>query len=210
MKLYMVPAAPNPTKVMLYIAEREALGVQMNIEQVVVNTLKGRHREAEHLARNPFGTLPVLELDNGRYLIESLAIIAYLEELFPEKPLLGEDIETRALCRDLERVIDLRLATPLAQYVHLVNSPLGLPPDPVAAEKIEADLPPVMGYLENLLSDGRRLLMGEQVSVADCTLAAALQFIRFGKLEVLQGYPALQQWDAHYRRRAAAQSVLKF
>ena len=54
MKLYMVPLAPNPTKVMLYIAEREELGVQMNIEQIVVNTVKGRHREPEHLARNPF------------------------------------------------------------------------------------------------------------------------------------------------------------
>ena len=39
MKLYMVPAAPNPTKVMLYIAEREALGTEMNIEQIVVNTV---------------------------------------------------------------------------------------------------------------------------------------------------------------------------
>ena len=210
MKLYMVPAAPNPTKVMLYIAERESLGVQMNIEQVVVNTLKGRHKEDEHLARNPFGTLPVLELDSGRYLIESLAIIAYLEDRFPEHPLLGEDIETKALCRDLERVIDIRLATPLAQYVHLVNSPFGLPPDPIGAKKIEENLPAVMDYLETLLSDGRQLLMGEQVSVADCTLAAALQFVRFAKLDVLQGYPALQRWDASYRERPAARSVLRF
>ena len=44
MKLYMVPAAPNPTKVMLYIAEREAAGAVLPVEQVVVNTLKGRHK----------------------------------------------------------------------------------------------------------------------------------------------------------------------
>ena len=67
-KLYMVPLAPNPTKVMLYIAEREALGTALPIEQIVVNTLKGRHREPEHIARNPFGTLPVLELDDGSLL----------------------------------------------------------------------------------------------------------------------------------------------
>ena len=36
MKLYMVPAAPNPTKVMLYVAEREALGTEMNIEQLLL------------------------------------------------------------------------------------------------------------------------------------------------------------------------------
>ena len=78
MRLYMVPAAPNPTKVMLYIAEREASGGALPIEQIVVNTLKGRHREPEHLARNPFGTLPVLELADGRYLLESLSIIRFL------------------------------------------------------------------------------------------------------------------------------------
>ena len=82
MKLYMVPLAPNPTKVMLYIAEREELGTQMDIEQIMVNTLKGKHREPEHLARNPFGTLPVLELDDGSYLIESLGIMNYLEEKY--------------------------------------------------------------------------------------------------------------------------------
>ena len=85
MKLYMVPLAPNPTKVMLYIAERESAGTDMGIEQVFVNTLKGRHREPEHLARNPFGTLPVLELEDGSHLVESLSIIEYLEEVKPEQ-----------------------------------------------------------------------------------------------------------------------------
>ena len=89
MKLYMEPLAPNPTKVMLYIAEREAAGAALGIEQVVVNTLKGRHREPAHLARNPFGTLPVLELDDGSHLIESLTIIEYLEEQFPDGALMG-------------------------------------------------------------------------------------------------------------------------
>ena len=65
MKLYMVPLAPNPTKVMLYIAEREQLGTNMHIEQIVVNTVKGRHKEPEHLARNPFGPVPTLELDDS-------------------------------------------------------------------------------------------------------------------------------------------------
>ena len=89
MKLYMVPLAPNPTKVMLYIAERAELNVDMNIEQIVVNTVKGRHKEPEHLARNPFGTVPALELDDGTYLVESLAIIQYLEQKFPDAVFTG-------------------------------------------------------------------------------------------------------------------------
>ena len=80
MKLYMVPLAPNPTKVMLYIAEREQEGLDMGIEQIVVNTVKGRHKEPEHLARNPFGTVPALEMDDGSFIVESRAIIGYFED----------------------------------------------------------------------------------------------------------------------------------
>ena len=49
MKLYKVALAPNPTKVMLYIAEREQLGTEMGLEQITVNTVKGHQRQPEHL-----------------------------------------------------------------------------------------------------------------------------------------------------------------
>jgi glutathione S-transferase len=210
MKLYMVPAAPNPTKVMLYIAEREALGVQMNIEQILVNTLKGRQREPEHLARNPFGTLPVLEMDDGSFLKESLAIICYLEERFADHPLFGDTIEARAHGRDLERIVETKVALPMSRYVHATNSPLGLPKDPQTAAEIAAALPKALGYLEDLLADGRALLAGNQVSVADCTLQSGFQFARFGKAHLLGDYPNLAAWDERYRARPAAQAVLKF
>lgn len=210
MKLYMVPLAPNPTKVMLYLAEREALGVRLGIEQVVVNTLKGRHREPEHLARNPFGTLPVLELEDGSHLIESLAIIEYLEERFPQDALMGSEPLTRARARELERIVELRLAIPMGQYVHAKKSPLGLPPDPVLAGAIEERLQPALDHLASLLSDGRSLLMGERVSVADCTLQAALQFLRFIQADLIGERPALRAWDERYRQRDAAKAVLKW
>jgi len=210
MKLYMVPLAPNPTKVMLYIAEREALGASLGIEQIVVNTLKGRHREPEHLARNPFGTLPVLELDDGSYLIESLAIMEYLEERFPDGSLMGSDALQRARARDLERVIELRIAIPMGGYVHAKKSPLGLPPDPVLAQSIEDKLQAPLNHLESLLADGRPLMMGERPSVADCTLQAAFQFLRFIQADLIGDRPRLRAWDERYRQRPAAKAVLKW
>ena len=84
MKLYMVPLAPNPTKIMLYLKERELAGNPLPVEQIVVNTVKGRHKEPEHLARNPFGTVPTLELDDGAFIKESLAILEYFEDAYPE------------------------------------------------------------------------------------------------------------------------------
>ena len=210
MKLYMVPLAPNPTKVMLYIAERAELGCEMGIEQIVVNTVKGRHREPEHLARNPFGTVPVLELDDGSYLVESLAIIEYLEDKFSQDSLLGNNPELRAKARDVERVIDLRIAGPMGTYGHAKNSPLGRPPDPELAQRMEANLQTPLDYLESLLSAGRPLLLGERVSIADCTLQASLQFIRFVEADLFGDRPLLRAWDQRYRERPAAQKVLRW
>ena len=210
MKLYMVPLAPNPTKVMLYIAERAELGVEMGIEQIVVNTVKGRHKEPEHLARNPFGTVPTLELDDGSYLLESLAIIEYLEERFPESPMLTGSVEDRGRARDVERIVDLRLAGPMGSYGHAKNSPLGRPPDPKLAARMEAAAQAPLDYLENLLADGRPLLLGEQVSIADLTLQASLQFMRFVEADLFGERPGLRAWDERYRERPAAKNVLKW
>jgi|TARA_B100000767_G_scaffold164517_1_gene154187 glutathione S-transferase len=210
MKLYTVPAAPNPTKVMLYIAEREVSGTDMGIEQVRVNTLKGEQNSPEHLQRNPFGALPVLELDDGRYLSESLSIIHFLDEKFADNNMLGSDPIERSFARDLERIVELRIAIPIGRYVHVTNSPFGLPADPKAAAEIEASLPKALGFIEKMLSDGRSLLLGDSVSIADCTLQSGLQFARFGKSEVISDYPNIQAWDQAYRARPAALSVLKF
>ena len=210
LKLYTVPLAPNPTKVMLYVAEREELGTDMGIEQIVVNTVKGRHREPEHLARNPFGTLPVLELDDGSFLVESLAIMTYLDELFPQGAMLSGTAEERARSRDVERIVDLRIAGPMGAYVHAKKSPLGLPPDPDKAAEMEERLQPPLDYLENLLSDGRELLMGDRISMADCTLQAPLQFLRFIEADLFGERPRLREWDERYRQRPAAQKVLRW
>ena len=210
MKLYMVPLAPNPTKVMLYIAEREQLGTNMRIEQIVVNTVKGRHKEPEHLARNPFGTVPTLELDDSSYIVESLPIVDYLEDKFPDNTLYSGTPEQRAKARDLERIIDLRIGGPMGAYGHATKSPLGRPPEPgKAAQYLQAMQTP-MDYLEQLLSDGRPLLGGDHVNVADCTMQSSLQFMRFIEVDVFGDRPLLRDWDQRYRARPAAQSVLKW
>ena len=210
MKLYMVPLAPNPTKVMLYIAEREELGVDMSIEQIVVNTVKGRHKEPEHLARNPFGTVPALELDDGTYLVESLAMIDFLEDKFPNNTMYQGTPEEKVKARDMERVIDLRLGGPMGAFGHATNSPLGRPPEPEKAAQYLESMQTPLNYLETLLGDGRPLLCGDHVNVADCTLQSFLQFTRFVEADVFGDRPLLRACDARYRARPAAQAVLKW
>ncbi len=210
MKLYKVALAPNPTKVMLYIAERAELGTQMDIEQITVNTVKRENRQPEHLARNPFGTLPALALDDGSYLLESLAIITYLEDKYPEGALVCGTPEDKGRARDVERIVDIRLAAPMGAFGHATNSPLGLPADPERAAQLKEAMQSPLDYLEQLLGDGRPLLVGDQVSIADCTLQASLQFVRFVDADVLGDRPLLRAWDARYRERPAAKAVLKW
>lgn len=210
MKLYKVALAPNPTKVMLYIAERAERGTQMDIEQVTVNTLKGQHREPEHLARNPFGTLPTLELDDGTFIVESLAIVQYLEEKYSSESLFGDTIEARAKGRDVERIIDVRLSNPMGGYGHATNSPLGRPPEPEKAEQLLASMQTPLDYLEALLGDGRDMLLGDNATVADCTLQSSLQFMRFVEADIMGERPLLRAWDARYRERPAAKAILKW
>lgn len=208
MKLYTFPVAPNPTKVRLYLAEKSARGAVVPLEEIRVNMLEKQQRSPEHRARNPFGTLPVLELDSGRHLIESLAIIDHLESLHPEPSMWGEDLEARSLARQIERIADIGVLIPIARIVHATDSPVGYPANPAVADYYRSRLPSSLGYLEGLLADGRPFLAGQDVSVADCTLAAALQFGRFRKLSFLEGFPRLAAWDARHRGRAPASSIL--
>ena len=210
MKLYKVALAPNPTKVMLYIAERAELGTDMGIEQVTVNTVKGHHKEPEHLIRNPFGTVPALELDDGTFIKESLAIIMFLEHKFPNKALITGTPEARGHAIDIERIVDLRIAGPMGGYGHATNSPLGYPADPERAESLKENMQIPLNHLEELLKDKRPLLTGDRISLADCTLQASLQFIRFVEADVLGDRPLLRAWDQRYRERPAAQAVLKW
>ena len=201
MKLYTVPLAPNPMRVTLYLAERAALGAKISLETVIVNTLKGQHREPEHLSRNPFGTLPVLELDSGEYLTESLSIIDYLESAIPEHRLLPSDPVASALARNIERTLEMRVACDLAWWVHFTKSPIDYEPDPAKANELLTKMQAGLDYAEQLLNGGRAFLTGAQPSMADCTLAAFFQFMRYTGEDLIGQRPALRAWDEHYRAR---------
>ena len=208
MKLYYFPIAPNPTRVRLYLAEKAAAGARIALAEQPVNLLAGEQRQPEHRARNPLGKLPVLELDDGSFLTESLAIIEYLEELHPEPPLIGATPDARARVRELERICELAVLQPIARVVHGTKSPLGLPPTPEVAAQARAALPDGLTVLEARLADGRPFLAGEALSIADCTLAAGFQFARFGGVALPGELPHLARWDARFRAREPAQRVL--
>jgi glutathione S-transferase len=207
-KLYCFPVAPNPTRLRLYLAEKRQAGAELDVEEVSVNLRQQEQRSAEHLKRNPLAKLPVLEIEDGVYLTESLAIIEYLEERVPDPPMIGDTPLARARTRELERIIEIGVLRPIAEIVHATASPLGLPPNPAVAEHFRAALPPNLAIVEERLRDGRPLLMGDRPSIADCTLAAALQFGRMAKVVLDPEYENIARWDLAFRERLSAKQVL--
>ena len=208
MKLYVFPVAPNPTRVRLYLAEKRAAGARIDLPEEVVDLRSGEQKSPSHLARNAFGKLPVLELDDGSYLTESLAIVEYLEELWPDPPMMGRTALERARVRETERIIEQGVLGPIARVIHTTNSPLGWPPQPEVAAYFRKALPEACRYLEQRLADGRPFLMGERPTMPDCTLGAALQFGRFGGVAPDAELGHLARWDRGYRARDAVKPVI--
>ena len=195
MKLYFFPIAPNPTRVLVYIREKGIC-----LDEVPVNLREGEQRSPEHLARNPRGALPVLETDSGDYITESLPIIEYLEELYPRPPMIGDDPLTRAKTRELERLAELKLLQPIARLVHATNSPLGIPPEPLIAERERSALPAALQLIDERIGS-HPFAAGERPTIVDCTLFAALQFGEYFGWVLPDEYANLQRWYCEFRQR---------
>jgi glutathione S-transferase len=103
--------APNPRRVRLFLAEK---GV--TIPEVRVPLREGAHKSDEHRARNPAGQVPTLELDDGTYLSETVAICRYLDSLYPDPPMFGRTALEQAQVDQWIRRVELQLMTPVAMF----------------------------------------------------------------------------------------------
>jgi glutathione S-transferase len=104
---------PNPRLVRMFLAEK-GLVEGKDFERVHYDIIAGENRQDEgYLAKNPLGTLPTLELDDGSCLTESTAICEYIEEAHPEPNLMGRDGKERAEVRRWCRLIDQEIVVPM-------------------------------------------------------------------------------------------------
>jgi glutathione S-transferase len=202
MKIHDFVGAPNPKKVRIYVAEKG-----LRIPFVPVDIVTGENRTPEFLAKNPMGGLPVLELDDGTCLPESLAIIEYLEELHPEPPMIGTKPLERARVRALERMIDLgvlgRIGTIFQNTHPFMASRLKQSAD--AADNARAMLAGALRVLDAEI--GRRpFVAGERPTIADCTLYAGLEFGEFAGVPLDPALANVSRWYAGFKERPSAQA----
>jgi glutathione S-transferase len=200
MKLYDSNLAPNPKKVRVYLKEK---GLAIPI--VPLDILKGENRTPEFLQKNPLGGLPVLELDDGTHLTESLAIIEYLEEQHPHPPMIGTTPLERARVREVERICELGV---LGSVVTIFQntSPFfaaRVKQSAEAAENARARLGNALRVLDARLARSP-FVAGDRPTIADCTLLAAVEFAAFGQIPIAATHTHVHRWWETMKARPSA------
>jgi glutathione S-transferase len=172
MKIYDFTMAPNPRRLRVFLAEK---GLRIPSEQV--DLASGKNRTAEFLAKNPAAGLPVLQLDDGTHLAESVAICRYLEGLHPDPNLFGRDFKEQAVIEQWNRRAELNLFASAARVFQNTN--------PLFASRIkqfkdyaEAQKETVanqFGWFDAQLKD-KEFIAGPRFTIADITLLVAVDF----------------------------------
>jgi glutathione S-transferase len=200
MKLHEFAGAPNPKKVRVYLAEKG-----IDVASQPVDIITGENRKPEFLKKNPMGGLPVLELDDGTFLPESLAIIEYFEELHPNPPMIGTTPLERARVRALERLCELSVLGRIAvvfQNTHpLFASRLKQSAD--AAESARSALAANLKVLDEKIGSNP-FVAGDKPTIADCTLFAAIGFAEFGQIAIDPSVKNVHRWYESFKQRPSA------
>jgi glutathione S-transferase len=139
----------------------------------------GEHKQPEHLARHPFGRVPAFEHD-GFALYESQAIIRYLDETFPNPPLMSGNAKQRARMNQVVGIIEWyffpKAAAPIAFNRIIGPKLLGLPTDEAAIAEAMPMARTCFAELDRLLGD-QAYFGGDRLSIADIMLAAQLDLL---------------------------------
>ena len=202
MKLYDFPGAPNPRRVKIFAEEKN-----ITLELINCDMAKREHKSPEFLRKNPSGKIPVLELDDGRCIAESIPICRYLESLVPEPNLFGNDPFEISFIESRNRFIELELWSQIG--TSWVNGPI------VGAMGIFNQIPDakkasdknVEVYYERLNKEfsSSEFTAGDRYTVADITLLSAIDFASsMVDLKPSESLTELYRWHNQILSRASS------
>lgn len=201
MKLYDGGKAPNPRRVRIFLAEKR---IEIPLHSVDMGALG--HRSDEVTKRNPLQRLPMLELDDGTIITESIAICRYFEELHPNPPLMGKTPLEKATIEMWQRRMELNLLLMVANVFRHAHPAMAQWEVPQIAELSETSRPKAIKFM-TLVNDElatRPFIAGDEFSIADITGMIALDFCKPARIEIPRELDNLQKWYGEISARASA------
>ncbi|BBP77214.1 glutathione S-transferase [Pseudomonas gingeri NCPPB 3146 = LMG 5327] len=212
MKIYDMPGFPSPLRVRVALAEK---GLASRVEFVRVDVPAAEHKQRAFLEKNPTGTVPVLELDDGTCLAECTAITEYLDNLDGKPTLTGTTPKEKGVIHMMQKRADDQLIDAIGIYFHHATEGLGPQLKPykspewqeraVWGERNREKALNGMRYFDQVLQT-RPYVAGDQFSMADITVWAGLVFAGFAQIAIPEECTALAAWNARVSERPSVKN----
>ncbi len=201
--LYHLPLSPFSRKVRLVLAEKR-LAFEMRVE-------KPWERRPEYLELNPSGSVPTLVEENGLAIPDSSVICEYLEEAYPDTPLLGHTLAERVEVRRLVAWLDGKFAQEVTRHLYgekiIKRLSATGQPDASALRVGFINLKTHLTYI-GWLAETRKWLGGNTMSLADLTAAGHLSTLDFCGDVDWSAVPAAHDWYARMKSRPSFRPIL--
>ncbi len=191
MKLYSSKLAPSPLKVLIFLAEKKI----KDVEIINLNLGELEHKKPEYMAIAPNSRVPALELDDGSIILETTAICRYLESIYPEPNMFGENPMEIALIEMWYSRVTYELATPLAhgfRHTHPHMSEMEDQNQEFGLSQRNIGVKALNNFNEIIAS--KEFIAGDKFSYADIQMAVNLNFlVRLNRLD-LKDYKNLNDY----------------
>ena len=201
MLLYQFRMGTNPRRVIIYLAEKG-----IDVPRYELDYANGEHRSLRYLSINPSGRAPALATDTGLVITDSAAIIEYLEERHPDRPMIGTDSLSRARVRSLERLGSDLVARGQLWLWNKTSAFSAKEPAPSqgTADRISRYVSELLDVLETEIGENE-FLAGAEPTIADFTVFPIFQTVRERfNLPFGEGHRRLDAWYKRFRSRPSA------
>ena len=199
MKLFDGKRTPNGRRVRIFIREK---GIEMP-EIVDTDIAKMEHRAPEYAKLNPKRRVPMLLLDDGTPIAESVAICRYFEELHERPALFGTGAKGRAMVEMWNRRMELGLFLSVSmvfRHLHPFMAELEVPQVPAWGEANKEKVFDELGALDAQLAD-KAFICGDDITIADITAGVAVEFMRLPRLDLPPDLTHVARWFGTLKAR---------
>jgi len=209
MILYDVKIAPSPRRVRIFLAEKN-----LDVEVIQVNTAEGEHLKEDFLKLNPWATVPVLKLDDGTCISEAIACCRYLEENYPNPPLMGVDPSEKAIISMWEHRMEWDGFLPVAEFLRNtverfenrgLTGTLNFNQIPALAERGQKRIAHFHDFLDKRLAESK-FVATDKYSIADITAQVSIDFAQRVGASIPEDKKNILRWYSNVNSRESARS----